>query len=151
MNFDRAQVDYLRWLSAAHPETFKTVAAKTQLGADVGDGKLGWITAVIQAVAMVGSAVLQKKQQDKAIAVQKKQALAEAAAQADLRSQLLITNTKRAQAGLPPVDINGVPIPSSMLPMPQSLMAYANGAGGSILPIVLLGGGALILVLALSR
>jgi hypothetical protein len=154
MSFDKAQVDYLRWVSAEHPDLFKAVAAKTYLGQESNDPKdksLRWITAVIQAVATIGSAVLQKKQQDKAFAVQKKQALAEQAAEADLRQQLLITNTKRAQAGMGPVDINGIPIPSSQLPMPQSLAAYAAGAGASMLPLILLGAGALVIVLALKR
>jgi len=125
---DRAQVTYLRWLAKEHPEVFRKFAApslKSNLNG------LGWIAALANAVLQVGSAVLQKKQTDKAfkiqkatIAVEQQQADAERAQQFKLA--LLDVNTKRAQAGLPPVDANGNPIASATLPTPSALAPFAS-------------------------
>lgn len=125
---DQNQVTYLRWLSREHPALYarSMLAARRDLR---GLGRLGWINFVIQAVATVGSAVVAKKQVDKQVAVQKKAlALSDAQAAADreqaAKFALLDTNTKRAQAGLPPVDITGNVIAPQTLPNAQALLPF---------------------------
>lgn len=129
MNQDVAQINYLRWLSEAHPDVYRVAISRANANKAVGLGRLGWINFVIQAVAMAGSALLQKKQIDKSVSLQKKAlALTDAQATADrdqqLKLALLDVNTKRAAAGLQPVDITGKVIPGSALPMPSALAPY---------------------------
>lgn len=150
MTADAARVLYLRWLAKAHPADFarvKPTLERSRLG------ELGWIAALVNAVVQVGGAVLQKKQADKALSLQKKTIAAEdAAAKQDrdnaFKLALLDANTKRAQLGLPPVDAQGNSIPSASLPMPAALAPFANvgksvsqwGPWGSVTPWILGGG-----------
>lgn len=147
MNADAARVLYLRWLSKEHPADFSRVAptlAKSRLG------ELGWIAALVNAVVQVGGAVLQKKQADKALSLQKKTIAAEDAQASKAREDafrlaLLDANTKRAQLGLPPVDAQGNAIPGSSLPMPVALAPFAKaGQSLSNWGPWMLGGGALL-------
>lgn len=144
---DRAQVTYLRWLAKEHPETFHKIAAPS-LRSNLNG--LGWIAALANAVLQVGSAVLQKKQNDKAFKLQKQTLAVQDAQVAADRAQsfklaLLDVNTKRAQAGLPPVDAQGNPIASQTLPMPSALAPFANvGATVSKWGPWILGGGVLL-------
>lgn len=133
MTPDRARVIYFQWLAKTHPAEFARVAPTLKaprLGA------LGWIAALANALVQVGSAVVQKKQADKAFSLQKKTIAAEDAAAKQARDDafklaLLDANTKRAQLGMPPVDGSGNPIQSAALPMPAALAPFAN-VGGSI-------------------
>lgn len=125
---DRAQVTYLRWLAKEHPDTFARVAAPS-LRSNLNG--LGWIAALANAVLQVGSAVVQKKQSDKAFKLQRETIKVQDAQAAAERAQsfklaLLDVNTKRAQAGLPPVDAQGNPIASDTLPMPSQLKPFAS-------------------------
>lgn len=147
MNADAARVVYFQWLAKAHPAEFarvKPTLAKTRLG------ELGWFVALANALVQVGSAVVQKKQADKQLSLQKKTIAAEDAAARQAREDafklaLLDANTKRAQLGLPPVDSNGQPIQSAALPMPAALAPFANvGAQVSQWGPWIIGGGVLI-------
>lgn len=135
MNGDVARLDYLRWLSKFAPEIYRKVTKPQVVGRL---GNLGWINFVVQAVLAAGSLVMQNKQADKAFALQKKQiaqdAAAQEAARADaLKVALLDTNTKRAAAGLPPVDINGKVIPQAQLPAaPANLASYYQQTTGVV-------------------
>lgn len=134
MNADVARLDYLRWLSKYSPAIYREVT-KPQA---VKLGNLGWINFVVQAVLAAGSLVMQNKQADKANKLAKKQIANEAAANEAARKDalkvaLLDTNTKRAQAGLPPVDENGNVIPQSALPAaPANLAPYYSQSGASV-------------------
>lgn len=151
---DRAQVTYLRWLAKEHPETFRKVAVPSLRSNLSG---LGWIAAVANAVLQVGSAVVQKKQNDKAFKLQKQTLAVQDAQVAAERAQsfklaLLDVNTKRAQAGLPPVDGNGNPIASDTLPMPSQLAPFAKvGAQVSKWGPWILGGGAALALIFFLR
>lgn len=151
MNADTAQVDYLRWLSAAAPSVFDRVkdTFPTMLG------ELGWIQAVVQVVAAIGSAVMAKKQQDKQNKLQKK---AQAAADAEtariekeLASTLVQVNTARAQRGQPPVDAKGNVIASATLPMPSQLSSYYGQSSGVSTNTLLVAGAGVAAVLLLAR
>lgn len=131
MSKTRNQIAFLKWLASKHPAIYQR--ALRNVPADIalnGLGAMGWINFVVQAIATVGSAVLGKKQVDKQVALQKKAlALSDAQASAD-RAQaaqlaLLEVNTKRAQVGQPPVDINGNVINTAKLPTPAALTQYA--------------------------
>lgn len=135
---DQAQINFLRWLSAYSPGFYSEVVRRaTPRG-------LGWINFVVQGVAAAGSLVMQKKQSDKAVKLQK-QALAASSAQAAAdREQatklaLIEVNTKRAQAGLGPVDINGTLILGAQLPTVPGLSVSAL-VKPSVLPWVIIGG-----------
>lgn len=157
MREERNQVAFLRWLARDHPELYGK-ALRVARNASAGLGRMGWIQAVVQAVAAVGSAVVQKKQIDKQVSLQKK-ALelsdAQAAAEREQAAKLALleVNTKRAQAGLPPVDMTGAVIPSAALPNPSALAPftpqgstqfipgvpnYVTGIGGALVVLVLL-------------
>jgi len=144
---DRAQVVYLQWLSVKHPDVYAKYA-RPSLKSNLNG--LGWIAAVANAVMQVGSAVVQKKQTDKAFKLQSATIKAQDAAAAAERAQvfklaLLAENTKRAAAGLNPVDENGNVIQSQALPMPSSLQPFANvGAQISKWGPWILGGGVLL-------
>lgn len=151
---DRARITYLRWLAKEHPTTFANIAApalKSNLSG------LGWIAAVVNAVAQVGSAVVQKKQNDKAFSLQKKTLAAQDAQVAAERAQsfklaLLDVNTKRAQAGLPPVDSQGNPISPTTLPTPSVLAPFASaGTAVSKWGPWILGGGVVVAALFFWR
>lgn len=155
MTADQAQVTYLKWLNIAHPEIFSKVMARLSVGGIDQLGELGWINFVIQAVAMAGSAVMQKKQIDKQVALAKQQiAASDRQATADREAQtklaLLEVNTKRAQAGLPPVDITGKVIGAATLPTPNALAPYVGGPTDTLIPgvpnYVTYGGAGLALV-----
>lgn len=160
MTADQNQVTYLKWLAIAHPDIYAKVVSRLRI-ANTQLGQLGWINFVIQAVAMAGSAVMQKKQIDKQVALQKKAlTLSDAQATADRNQQaklaLLETNTARAQAGLAPVDINGKVIGPLALPTPTALQPYAGGpTAGTLIPgvpnYVTYGAGALAAVLLLRK
>lgn len=125
MNVNSSKVLFLRWLSRAEPALYRRVMNDSRakgLGTLGTLGSLGWVETVINAVAQVGSAILAKKQTDKQVSLQKKQ-LQDAQAERDaaLKAQLLQVNYQRAQSGLPPVDMNGNPIPSQSLPVPTEL------------------------------
>jgi hypothetical protein len=128
MNGETAQLNFLRWLSTADPAIFAEVTRQARSAR--GLGSLGWINFVVQAVAMVGSAVMAKKQQSKQTALAKKsiaadQAAQEAARRDAMKIALLDINTKRAQAGLSPVDESGRVIgPAQLPPVPASLAPY---------------------------
>jgi hypothetical protein len=98
-----------------------------------GVGQLGWINFLVQAIATVGSAVMQKKQIDKQVDLQKKALkVSDAQATADrtqaAKFKLLEVNTARAQAGLPPVDLAGNLVNTDALRMPITLAPYTvNG------------------------
>lgn len=134
MNADVARLDYLRWLSKFSPSIYREVT-KPQA---VKLGTLGWINFVVQAVLAAGSLVMQNKQADKANKLAKQQIKNEAAANEAARKDalkvaLLDTNTKRAQAGLPPVDENGRVIPQSQLPAaPANLAPYYQQSGAAV-------------------
>lgn len=160
MNPDRARLDYLRWLSRYAPALYAHAMSQNQR---TGLSGLGWINLVIQAVAAVGSAVMAKKQGDKAAKLQAKaiaadQAAQEAARKDALKVALLDINTKRAQAGLPPVDADGKVIPSAQLPPAPSNLAplYAQVPGAPVpvassssnLPIYLILGAAALYAFA---
>jgi hypothetical protein len=146
MNADLAQVNYLRWLSDEHPALYNRAIRGAQLRVSraglAGDEEgLGWINLVIQAVGIAAGAAVQKKQIDKSVALQKKAMAADDAQRAADRDamvklQLLEVNTKRAAAGLPPVDITGKVIPGAALPTPSALapiIPIAQGGGQSTL------------------
>ncbi len=134
MNPDVARLDFLRWLSRFDPKMY-ALATRPQV---VGLSGLGWINFVVQAVAAVGGAVMAKKQAKKAEALQKKALAAqiaesEAARKDALKVALLDVNTKRAQAGLPPVDENGKVIGQAQLPAaPANLAPYYQTAGAPV-------------------
>jgi hypothetical protein len=135
MNPDVARLDFLRWLSRFDPKLYR-LSIRPQ-GA-TGLGALGWINFVIQAVAMVGGAVMQKKQAKKQEALQKKaidadQASQEATRKDALKVALLDINFKRAQAGLGPVDESGKLIgQASLPPAPNTLAPLYAQAGFSV-------------------
>lgn len=146
-----AQIAYLKWLNARHPALYRKAVASAPR--DITLGRLGWINFVVQAIATVGSAVLGKKQVDKQVALQKKAlALSDAQAAAD-RTQaaelaLLEVNTKRAQAGLPPVDLTGKVVNTGALPTPSALAPYTTTTATTLIPgvpnwLTYIGGGAL--------
>lgn len=161
MNATQNQLTYLKWLAKEHPDVYRnTMAAAKRVERKSVLGQLGWINLVIQAVALAGSAVMQKKQIDKQVAAQKKALLSaeqQAAADRDIQAKLALldTNTKRAQAGLPPVDLNGKIIGPTTLPTPQSLRPLTAGASssGQLIPgvpnVATYAGGGLLLFLAL--
>jgi hypothetical protein len=135
------QVAYFKWLHSVRPKLFGQVIASMERGgplqgrgglANQGDG-LGWINELVQGIASVGTALMQKQQIDKQVNAQKKAlALSDAQAAADRTVQanlaLLEVNTRRAQAGLGPVDITGRPINTGALPTPLALVPYTpNG------------------------
>lgn len=142
------QVTYLRWLAHRHPELYRQAAKSARAAVAAGetlghysddDEQLGWINFVIQAVTTAASAVLQKKQVDKQVDLQKKAlALSDVQANKDRQQaaqlQLLDVNTKRAQAKLPPVDINGIPIAATSLPVPAGLSPYVAAADRTVIP-----------------
>lgn len=161
MNPDVARLDYLRWLSRFDPKLYKRATAPAHAGLS----GLGWINFVVQAVAMVGSAVMAKKQAKKQDALAKKalaaeSAAAEAARKDAMKVALLDINTKRAQTGLPPVDENGKVIGFAQLPpAPANLAPFYNQAGVAVpvagannLPLYLsLGGLGLLAVFLIRR
>lgn len=124
MNATENRILYLRWLRAAQPSAYAQAMRALR-----GDGRLGadW-SSIIGAVTSAAGAVMQKKQQDKQFALQKKQM--EIDAEAQKAATLLTVNTQRAQAGLPPVDINGNVIPGSQLPAATSVLQQAGAAVG---------------------
>lgn len=161
MNPDRARLDYLRWLSRYSPKLYALAMNQPRSGLS----GLGWINLVIQAVAAVGSAIMSKKQGDKAAKLQAKaiaadQAAQEAARKDALKVALLDINTKRAQSGLPPVDENGKvigaaqlpPAPANLAPLyaqvPGAPVPVASSSGSSNLPIYLVLGAAALYALA---
>lgn len=163
MTPDQNRIIYLKWLAKAHPDVYRqTIAATHRVEQKSVLGRLGWINFVIQAVAMAGSAVMQKKQIDKQANAQKKALLSaeqQAAADREVAAKLALldANTKRAQAGLPIVDINGKVIGPNALPTPPSLAPYAKaaGAGGSLIPgvpnaVAYVGGGLALFLLLRS-
>lgn len=155
------QVAFLKWLNHEHPAIYRKTMRS--LPTDVrlkGLGSLGWINFLVQAVATVGSAVLGKKQVDKQVALQKKAlALSDAQAAADrtqaAQLELLEVNTKRAQAGLPPVDLSGKVVNTGPLPTPSALVPYggATTAKATLIPgvpnVVTYVGGGILALLAL--
>lgn len=156
MNTDRAQLDYLRWLSGHAPALFERL--KPRFKSSLGD--LGWIQAIVQVVAAVGSAVMAKNQQKKQEKAQKK-AQAEMNAESarvakELADTLVQVNTQRAQRGLPPVDAQGNVIASAALPMPGALANFfgpqGQVIGSSFNPMwILAGAGALVAVVLIAR
>lgn len=145
-----AQIAYLKWLASRHPALYRR--AISNVPTDITLGSLGWINFVVQAIATVGSAVIAKKQVDKQVSLQKKALqLSDAQAAADRQQAaqlaLLEVNTKRAQAGEPPVDINGNVVNTARLPTPSALAPYTS-TSGTIIPgvpnIVTYLGGALL-------
>ncbi len=136
MNADVAKLEYLRWLSRFDPALYRH-GMKPR--GSRGLGALGWINLVIQAVAAIGSAVVQKKQGDKAAKLQSQaikadQAAQEAARKDAMKIALLDINTKRAQSGLPPVDESGKVIPSSQLPPAPAALAPLYAQAGAQVP-----------------
>jgi hypothetical protein len=117
---DDAKKLFLAWLAREQPLVFArtvAVAKKTSLDRRLsGLGDLsGWLDTLVGAAVTVGGTLIAKKQADQAASLQKKQQAS------DLQLALLGVNTQRAQAGFPPVDINGNVIPSAALPMPAAL------------------------------
>lgn len=135
MTPDLARLDYLRWLSRFDPKLYAHAMRQERAGLS----GLGWINLVIQAVAAVGSAVMAKKQGDKAAKLQAKaiaadQAAQEAARKDALKVALLDINTKRAQGGLPPVDENGKVIGAAQLPAAPANLAPLYAQAGVAVP-----------------
>lgn len=134
MNADVARLDYLRWLSRFDPKLYREVTRPQAVKL----GNLGWINFVVQAVVAAGGAVMAKKQADKQAKLQKKaiaadQAAQEAARKDAMKVALLDINTKRAQAGLPPVDENGKVIGQAELPpAPSNLAPYYSQSGVAV-------------------
>lgn len=154
MNAQNAQVLFFRWLAKTHPKIYAPVAKPLALG---GLGDLaGWVDTLVSSLATVGTAIIAKKQMDKQVSAQKS---ADAQARADaLKTELLSINLQRAQAGLPPVDMNGNVIPQSALaplPTPQAAYYAAQTSGGfsfSSVPVwAWLAGGAVVALLVLRR
>jgi hypothetical protein len=134
MTRDQAQITFLQWLSVHDPKLYASVAAKHLRPVKL--GSLGFLPMLINALIQVGSAVMQKKQADKTLDLQKKTLVAQDAQlekdrAAQLQVSLLDINQKRAASGLGPVDLNGNPIQSQALPMPSSLAPLAQAAGMS--------------------
>lgn len=79
--------------------------------------------------------------------------VAPAVVQTQAAENLLQINTQRAAQGLPPLTANGVPVTSSMLSPTNATVAQLEAAlaGGGVMPILLIGGVALVAVLAMSR
>ena len=155
MSATRNQVSYLKWLAYKYPAIYRRAVANipTDVRLNGGLGSMGWINFVVQAIATVGSAVLGKKQVDKQVAVQKKALqLQDAQAALDraqaLQVELLEVNTKRAQAGLPPVDAAGKVINTAKLPTPTALAPYTQTTAATLIPgvpdVVTYVGGALL-------
>lgn len=146
MTRDQAQVLYLKWLRVHHPDIWRR-AISTNPGTREG---LGWITAVVNAVVAAGSLVMAKKQASKQLSLQKKQLAQDAAAQEAaridaLKLALLETNTRRAQAGLPPVDENGRPIGG------VQALANASKKASGYLSYVALAGVAIVAFIFIRR
>lgn len=78
-------------------------------------------------------------------------AVAPTVVQTQAAENLLAINTARAQQGLPPLTANGVPVTGSMLSPTSATVAQMEAAlsGGSLMPILLIGGLA-VLALALT-
>lgn len=134
MNRDANQVAYLRWLSDAHPDLYRRAMAGANARKAAGLGQLGWLNFVIQAIGIAAEGIQQKKAIDTQAKIASKQLAADAAAlnadrEQQLKLALLDTNTRRAQSGLPPVDINGVVIPGSALPTPAALKPLVASTG----------------------
>lgn len=80
-------------------------------------------------------------------------AVAPTVVQTQAAENLLAVNTARAQQGLPPLSANGVPVTGSMLSPTSATIAQmeaALGAGGGILPILLIGGVGLLAFMMVS-
>jgi hypothetical protein len=157
MNAQNSQVLFFRWLAVNHPTLYAPVAKKLALGS-LGDLS-GWVDTLVSAIATVGTAVIAKKQSDKQISAQKK---ADAQAREDaLKAELLSINLQRAQAGLPPVDMNGSVIPQTALPTlptPQAAYAAAQRAGSPVASFIdsvpvwaWLAGGAVVVFLLVRK
>jgi hypothetical protein len=129
LNATPAQVAYLRWLQVAAPDVYRR--AYSQAGGLRG---LGFIDMIVGAVGAVASLVGGSKAKKEA----QKQKYVDAGV---AKLQLLQTNTARVQQGLPPVNAQGVVIPSAKLPplappAPVWMMPALLGLGG--LAVVLL-------------
>lgn len=143
---DAAQVLYLKWLKVHHPDVWQG-AVNANPGTREG---LGWVVALVNAVVAAGSLVMAKKQAAKQLSLQKKAMAADAAAQEAARQDalklaLLDVNTKRAQAGLPPVDENNRVLTDTRA------IANAGAKVANYLPYVLIGGAALIAIVFIRR
>lgn len=115
---------FLRWVAKTHPEIFARTSALVTRENLLGELE-GWGEAIVAAIGTIGSTLIAKKAADnKASAEAKANAANNAAA---LQTQLLQVNLQRAQAGQPPVDINGNVIPGASLPIPQPLQSYYGG------------------------
>lgn len=153
MTSEQAKLNYLRWLSRADPQMFAMGLSVADRALGDYDTLEGWADTIVNAVVTVGGAVLAKKQADAQLAMQKKQMqldaqAADAARQDALRVTLLQTNMQRAQAGMPPIDINGNVIPSSQLPqLPATAATPAMMSTSGSIPswVWLAGAGALAL------
>lgn len=80
-------------------------------------------------------------------------AVAPTVVQTQAAENLLAINTARAQQGLPPLTANGVPVTGSMLSPTSATIAQmeaALGAGGGLLPILLIGGVGLLAFVMVS-
>lgn len=152
MNVNDNRMLFLRWVAKNHPKLFadtsKLIVRENLLGE-----LSGWGDAIVAAIGTIGGALIAKKAADsKASAESKASAAANAAA---LQSQLLQVNLQRAQAGQPPVDINGNVIAGASLPIPAPLQSYYGStvnAISSIDPVWLIAGAAGLLgVLLLVR
>ena len=156
MTRDQAQAQYIAWLAREQPLVYERVVAvakKSLIDRKLsGLGALsGWLDTLVTAAVAVGGTLIAKKQADQAASIQKKQQAA------DLQLALLNVNTQRAQAGLPPVDINGNVIPSKSLPAPASLKSSqlpdspASASAANYLPWVLGAGAAALGLIWVSR
>lgn len=156
MSKEEARSLYIAWLARENPRVYERVVAVAQKASLnrklAGLGALsGWLDTLVNAAVTVGGTLVAKKQADKAADLQKKQQAA------DLQLALLGVNTQRAQAGLPPVDINGKIIPSATLPAPAALnspgavVAQAAEKMSSALPWIFGGVGALLALYLVVR
>lgn len=152
MNASGAQINYLRWLSAAHPDVYAGAIRSAQSRQQLGE--LGFINFVVQAVAAAGSYVMKKKQEKKAAKMVKKAAQAEAIQmkldEKNAQLQLLALNQQRAAQGLSPVNMQGQVIPSASLPTPSALTQFVKGATSNYFPLLIVGG-VIVAVIASRR
>jgi hypothetical protein len=125
MNVNDNRMLFLRWVAKTHPQIFAQTSALVTRENLLGELS-GWGEAIVAAIGTIGSTLIAKKAADSKNSAEAKANAANNAAA--LQTQLLQVNLQRAQAGQPPVDINGKVIPGASLPIPQPLQSYYGGS-----------------------
>lgn len=129
----KAQRLYLQWVKANHPDVYARALP--------GVSGLGFVAAIAAlASQVVGFVQKHKAEKEAARAAKKQERLDKAAAIRQSKADaLLALNTSRVQAGQVPVNFQGQPL--------SSTSAILKDAGGSYLPLVMIGAGTLALVM----